>query len=43
LLWPPGGGAPILVTSYLTECKAEPKARDAALATVAAEVVKLWG
>ena len=43
LLWPPCGGAPILVTSYLTECKAEPKARDAALAAVAAEVIKLWG
>ncbi len=43
LLWAPGAAAPILVTSYLTECKAEPKARDAALASVAAEVVKLWG
>lgn len=43
LLWPPGAATPILVTSYLTESKAEPKARDAALAQVAAEVVKLWG
>lgn len=43
LLWAPGAATPILVTSYLTECKAEPKARDAALARVAAELVKLWG
>lgn len=43
LLWAPGAAMPILVTSYLTECKAEPRARDAALAQVAAEVVKLWG
>ncbi|TDS78159.1 class A beta-lactamase [Comamonas sp. JUb58] len=43
LLWAPGAASPILVTSYLTESKAAPKARDAALASVAAEVVKLWG
>ena len=42
LLWPPGGGAPILVTSFLTATKAEPPARDAALASVAAQVVKQW-
>ncbi|MGE8318301.1 MAG: class A beta-lactamase [Comamonas sp.] len=44
LLWRSGGGtasAPVLVTSYLTETKAQPEARDAALASVAREVVKL--
>ena len=34
LLWPPGR-APLVVVSYLTQCKASPDAREAALADVA--------
>lgn len=34
IAWPPGG-APVLVTAYLTESAAPPKERDAALAQVA--------
>ena len=43
LLWPPGGGAPILVTCYLTETSAAAPARDAAIAGVAAQLVKQMG
>jgi len=46
LLWRPGDGIaakPVLVTSYLTETRAQPAARDAALASVARAVVKLLG
>ena len=34
VLWPPGR-APLVVVSYLTQCKAAPDAREAALASVA--------
>jgi beta-lactamase class A len=35
VLWPPGGGAPVLVACYLTQSKAPPEQRDAAIAAVA--------
>ncbi|MFN7152849.1 MAG: class A beta-lactamase [Acidovorax sp.] len=35
VMWPPGGGAPVLVTSYLTQSTARPEQRDAAIAQVA--------
>ena len=35
VLWPEGGGAPVLVTCYLTRSKAQPAQRDAAIAQVA--------
>ena len=38
LLWPPGGGAPVLVAAYLTGGAAEMAARDAILADVGAAV-----
>ena len=38
VLWPPGGGAPVLVTCYLTESTAKPEQRDAAIAQVARAV-----
>jgi beta-lactamase class A len=38
VLWPPGGGAPVLVTCYLTESTAKPEQRDAAIAQVAKAV-----
>lgn len=44
IFWPPGvvnRGKPVLVTAYLTECPAVPKDRDAALASVAREVVRI--
>lgn len=43
LLWPPGGGAPVLVAAYLTQGAAEGPQRDAALADVGAAVVAAWG
>lgn len=38
VLWPPGGGAPVLVTCYLTRSSAKPEQRDAAIADVARAV-----
>ncbi|MBV7430044.1 class A beta-lactamase [Acidovorax sp. sif0715] len=38
VLWPPGGGAPVLVTCYLTRSAAAPQQRDAAIAQVARAV-----
>ncbi|PTT21745.1 class A beta-lactamase [Acidovorax sp. HMWF029] len=39
VMWPPGGGAPVLVTCYLTRSAAAPEQRDAAIAQVARAVV----
>ena len=39
VLWPPGGGAPVVVTCYLTQSKASPEQRDAAIAQVARAVM----
>ena len=38
VLWPQGGGAPVLVTCYLTRSIAPPEQRDAAIAQVARAV-----
>jgi len=38
VLWPPGGGSPVLVTCYLTRSTASPAQRDAAIAQVARAV-----
>ncbi|MFN4120242.1 class A beta-lactamase [Acidovorax sp.] len=38
VLWPPGGGAPVLVTCYLTRSTASAEQRDAAIAQVARAV-----
>ena len=38
VLWPQDGGAPVLVTCYLTRSKASPEPRDAAIAQVARAV-----
>lgn len=38
ILWPPGGGAPILVAAYYAESTASPAERDAVLAEVGALV-----
>ena len=38
VLWPAGGGAPVLVTCYLTRSMASPEQRDAAIAQVARAV-----
>lgn len=38
VLWPPGGGAPVLVTCYLTRSTASAEQRDAAIAKVARTV-----
>ncbi len=38
VLWPAGGGAPVLVTCYLTQSTAKPEQRDAAIAQVAKAV-----
>jgi beta-lactamase class A len=38
VLWPPAGGAPVLVTCYLTRSTAKPEQRDAAIAQVARAV-----
>lgn len=38
VLWPPAGGAPVLVTCYLTRSAAKPEQRDAAIAQVARAV-----
>lgn len=38
LLWPPGGGAPVLVAAFITDCPAPPARRDAALAEIGALV-----
>ena len=35
VMWPPGGGAPVLVTCYLTQSTAQPEQRDAAIAQAA--------
>jgi len=42
ILWPPGGGAPLLLAAYLQGATVEPPAQDAALARVAAAVVAGW-
>ncbi|MBO1073208.1 class A beta-lactamase [Roseomonas marmotae] len=42
LLWPPGGGAPVLVAAYLTSSPADAATRDATLADVGAVVVAAW-
>lgn len=39
VLWPPAGGAPVLVTCYLTQSTAHPEQRDAAIAQVARAVL----
>ena len=39
VLWPAGGGAPVLVTCYLTQSTASPEQRDAAIAQVARAVL----
>ena len=39
VLWPASGGAPVLVTCYLTRSTASPEQRDAAIAHVARAVV----
>jgi beta-lactamase class A len=41
LLWPPNGGAPVLVAAYLTGGAADSAVRDAALADVAATVAEV--
>jgi beta-lactamase class A len=38
VMWPPAGGAPVLVTCYLTRSTAKPEQRDAAIAQVAGAV-----
>lgn len=38
VLWPPGGGSPVVVTCYLTRSTAAPAQRDAAIAQVARAV-----
>ncbi len=38
VLWPPAGGAPVLVTCYLTRSAAKPAQRDAAIVQVARAV-----
>lgn len=38
VLWPPGGGAPVLVACYLTRSSATPEQRDASIAQVARAV-----
>ena len=35
VLWPQGGGAPVLLTCYLTQSKAKPEQREATIAEVA--------
>lgn len=42
LLWPPNGGAAVLVAAYLTQGPADGKLRDAALADVGAAVTAAW-
>ncbi|WP_442881731.1 class A beta-lactamase [Comamonas sp.] len=39
VLWPPAGGAPVLVTCYLTRSTASPEQRDTAIADVARAVL----
>lgn len=39
VLWPPAGGAPVLVSCYLTQSTARPEQRDAAIAQVARAVL----
>lgn len=43
VLWPPAGGAPVLVTCYLTRSTASPEQRDAAIADVARAVLAARG
>lgn len=43
VMWPPGGGAPVLVTCFLTQSTAQPEQRDAAIAQVARAVVAALG
>ncbi|QLA79747.1 class A beta-lactamase [Acidovorax sp. JMULE5] len=38
VMWPPAGGAPVLVTCYLTRSTVKPEQRDAAIAQVARAV-----
>ena len=38
VMWPPAGGAPVLVTCYLTRSTVKPEQRDAAIAQVAGAV-----
>ncbi|GKS91371.1 class A beta-lactamase [Acidovorax sp. SUPP2539] len=40
VLWPPGGGAPIVVTCYITQTTATPEKRDATIAEVARQVAR---
>ncbi len=42
LLWPPNGGAPVLVAAYLTEGPPDGTIRDAALADVGAAIAAAW-
>lgn len=43
IMWPPGGGAPVLVCCYITQATASPQQRDAAIAQVAREVARVVG
>jgi len=43
VLWPPGGGAPVVVTCYMTGVPAAPQVRDAAIAQVARHVAAATG
>lgn len=42
LLWPPNGGAPVLVAAYLTQGAADGSVRDTTLADVGAAVASAW-
>ena len=39
VMWPADGGAPVLVTCYLTQSTAQPEQRDAVIAPVARAVL----
>ena len=43
VLWPPGGGAPVVVTCYMTGVPAAPEVREAAIAQVARHVAAATG
>ena len=43
VMWPPGGGAPVLVCCYMAQTAASPQQRDVAIAQVAREVARVVG
>ena len=43
VMWPPGGGAPVLVCCYMTQTAASPQQRDTTIAQVAREVARAVG